>query len=105
VDLNLGCPQRIAKKGYYGAFLMDDLPRVEALVTRAAASLRVPVSCKVRLFPDLGATIAYARMLERSGCSLLAVHGRTRDMKVGRQRERGAGAALPRMPLRGFVRA
>ncbi|GBF92704.1 tRNA-dihydrouridine(16 17) synthase [NAD(P)(+)]-like [Raphidocelis subcapitata] len=81
VDLNLGCPQRIAKKGYYGAFLMDNLPLVEALVTRAAASLRVPVSCKIRLFPDLGATIEYARMLERAGCSLLAVHGRTRDMK------------------------
>lgn len=32
VDLNFGCPQRIAKKGNYGAFLMDDLPRAESLV-------------------------------------------------------------------------
>ena len=32
VDLNFGCPQRIAKKGKYGAFLMDDLVAVEKLV-------------------------------------------------------------------------
>jgi tRNA-dihydrouridine synthase 1 len=32
LDLNFGCPQRIAKRGNYGAFLMDDLARVESLV-------------------------------------------------------------------------
>jgi tRNA-dihydrouridine synthase len=82
VDLNLGCPQRIAKKGFYGAFLMDNLDLVEKLVIRTATALKVPVSCKIRLFPDPEKTLAYARMLERAGCSLLAVHGRTRDMKV-----------------------
>lgn len=81
VDINLGCPQRIAKRGNYGAFLMDDLPRVEALVRSLAGGLAVPVTCKIRLFPDLAKTIAYARMLEAAGCRLLAVHGRTRDMK------------------------
>jgi tRNA-dihydrouridine synthase 1 len=32
VDLNFGCPQRIAKRGNYGAFLMDDLDALERLV-------------------------------------------------------------------------
>lgn len=32
VDLNFGCPQRIAKRGRYGAFLMDDLDLVSGLL-------------------------------------------------------------------------
>ncbi|KAL6222618.1 hypothetical protein ACLB2K_006010 [Fragaria x ananassa] len=81
VDINLGCPQRIARRGNYGAFLMDKLPLVKSLVENLVANLHVPVSCKIRIFPKLDDTINYARMLEDAGCSLLAVHGRTRDEK------------------------
>ncbi|WJX95158.1 tRNA-dihydrouridine(16/17) synthase [NAD(P)(+)] [Trifolium repens] len=83
VDINLGCPQRIAKRGNYGAFLMDNLPLVKSLVENLAGNLEVPVSCKIRLFPKLEDTLKYARMLEEAGCLLLAVHGRTRDEKDG----------------------
>lgn len=82
IDLNLGCPQRIAKRGYYGAFLMDNQPLVQQLVSAAATRLKTPVSVKIRLFPELQTTIQYAQMLQNAGASLLAIHGRTRDMKV-----------------------
>lgn len=35
VDINFGCPQRIARRGRYGAFLMDDLDGVERMVRRS----------------------------------------------------------------------
>ncbi|GAV87857.1 Dus domain-containing protein [Cephalotus follicularis] len=85
VDINLGCPQRIAKRGYYGAFLMENLPLVKSLVQKLALNLHVPVSCKIRIFPNLEDTINYARMLEDAGCALIAVHGRTRDEKDGKK--------------------
>ncbi|KAK9827639.1 hypothetical protein WJX81_001911 [Elliptochloris bilobata] len=81
IDLNLGCPQHIARRGRYGAYLMDELPLVERLVRTLASGLRVPVSVKIRIFPELAHTLAYAHMLEAAGASIVAVHGRTRDQK------------------------
>ncbi|GAX81381.1 hypothetical protein CEUSTIGMA_g8812.t1 [Chlamydomonas eustigma] len=81
IDINFGCPQRIAKRGFYGAFLMDDLELIEQLIIELTKGVSIPVSCKIRIFPELEKTLAYARMVERAGCSLLAVHGRTRDQK------------------------
>jgi tRNA-dihydrouridine synthase 1 len=60
---------------------MENQPLIKSLVETLALNLDVPVSCKIRIFPNLDDTISYAKMLEEVGCSLLAVHGRTRDQK------------------------
>ena len=60
---------------------MDDLPLVERIVRTCAEGLDVPVTCKIRVFPELHKTIEYAQMLERAGASLIAVHGRLREQK------------------------
>lgn len=64
---------------------MENLPLVKSLVEKLASNLNVPVSCKIRIFPNLQDTINYAKMLEDAGCALLAVHGRTRDEKDGKK--------------------
>jgi len=83
VDLNLGCPQSKAMKGGWGGALMDEehWHLVYAIVRHAASSpeLRVPVTCKIRIFADDRKTVRFAKMLEEAGCSFLTVHGRQRD--------------------------
>jgi tRNA-dihydrouridine synthase 1 len=50
-------------------------------VRGVVAGLSVPVSAKIRIFPELQRTLAYARMLEAAGVFVLGVHGRTREQK------------------------
>ena len=81
VDLNLGCPQGIAKKGFYGSFLQDEWDLVYDIISTLHINLRVPVCAKIRIFKDPAKTLAYAKHVCSAGVSILSVHGRTREMK------------------------
>eukprot|EP00980_Cylindrotheca_fusiformis_P018265 scaffold5939_cov111-Cylindrotheca_fusiformis.AAC.4 len=95
IDLNLGCPQKCAKDGGYGAFLAETRPelaiRCIQAMRRAIDSFRshgsrttmeelLPfLSAKIRLQDgDNEETISFAKMLEVAGCELLAIHCRRR---------------------------
>ena len=77
VDLNLGCPQNIAKKGGYGAFLGAQIDRVEPILRAMVAAVDIPITAKVRVQPDLDTTLHFCRRIAATGISLLTVHGRT----------------------------
>jgi len=82
VDLNLGCPQECAREGGYGAFLQEEPATAAACVeAMCEAAAPLPVFCKMRILSSAQASISFAQGLEAAGCSLLAVHGRTREAK------------------------
>ncbi|KAH9112629.1 hypothetical protein LEN26_006168 [Aphanomyces euteiches] len=89
VDLNLGCPQPIARKGHYGSFLLREHDTIVSILQTWSQSLSVPFTAKIRLIdegskdPDdrgLQATLRLVDQIEAAGASAITVHGRNRIM-------------------------
>ncbi|KAI4604908.1 hypothetical protein J4E80_010836 [Alternaria sp. BMP 0032] len=81
VDLNLGCPQGIAKRGKYGAFLQEDWDLISRMIRKLHEELDVPVTAKMRVLETPEKTLAYAKTLLDAGASIITVHGRRREQK------------------------
>eukprot|EP01129_Flabellula_baltica_P005293 TRINITY_DN1905_c0_g1_i1.p1 TRINITY_DN1905_c0_g1~~TRINITY_DN1905_c0_g1_i1.p1 ORF type:complete len:330 (-),score=67.29 TRINITY_DN1905_c0_g1_i1:146-1093(-) len=84
IDLNLGCPQRCAEKGGYGAFLPADRENLYHIVSTLANGLTKPLFCKIRLQDTLEETLEMVKGLEERGAKLITVHGRTKEQKGSR---------------------
>jgi tRNA-dihydrouridine synthase 1 len=81
VDLNLGCPQGIARTGHYGAFLQEDQDLIYRLINTLHENLDIPVTAKIRILDTKEETLKYAQNVLRAGASILTVHGRRREQK------------------------
>jgi tRNA-dihydrouridine synthase 1 len=109
IDINCGCPQGIARRGFYGAFLLESENTLIPLVEHLSKHLTVPLSVKVRLLPapdrpphttvapdapspggggqategfDIpAASLELYGKLIKAGVHLLTIHGRTRKQK------------------------
>ncbi|KAL1978238.1 hypothetical protein VTN31DRAFT_1097 [Thermomyces dupontii] len=81
VDLNLGCPQGIARKGHYGAFLQEDWDLIYRLINKLHTELPIPVTAKFRILETKEKTLEYAKMILSAGASIITVHGRRREQK------------------------
>jgi nifR3 family TIM-barrel protein len=81
IDINMGCPVKKVCQVGGGSAMMTELDRTASLVRRMVDSVKIPVTCKMRLgwdddnltAPDL------AMALEDAGAKAIMVHGRTRQ--------------------------
>ena len=81
VDLNLGCPQGIARKGRYGAFLQEDWDLIYKIINKLHENLDIPITAKIRILETREKTLAYAKVVLSAGASIIAIHGRQREQK------------------------
>jgi tRNA-dihydrouridine synthase B len=80
VDVNMGCPVRKVCQVGGGSAMMTEFKKTAKLVEKMVQSVKIPVTCKMRLgwdehnltAPDL------ARALEDAGVAAIMIHGRTR---------------------------
>jgi tRNA-dihydrouridine synthase 1 len=79
IDLNFGCPQGIARRGHYGSFLLHEPDLIIRIIETMSQGLKVPLFCKMRVLKNEEQTIDLCKRMEKAGCKLLTVHGRTRE--------------------------
>jgi nifR3 family TIM-barrel protein len=81
IDINMGCSVRKVSGKGSGAALLRDPAKIGRIFTRLTKALSIPVTGKIRLGWDDDSLnyLDVAKVLEDSGASLIAVHGRTKE--------------------------
>ncbi|KAJ8303269.1 hypothetical protein KUTeg_019665 [Tegillarca granosa] len=62
-----------------GAALLTQPEKVKEILTTLVNGLSIPVTCKIRVLPQLEATLSLVKLIESTGVSALTVHGRTKE--------------------------
>ncbi|KAL8622107.1 hypothetical protein ACOMHN_056592 [Nucella lapillus] len=78
IDINMGCPKEFSIKGGMGCALLSQPEKIKQILTTLVEGLSIPVTCKIRVFPEVEETIKLAKLIESTGVAALAVHGRTK---------------------------
>ena len=81
IDINMGCPVHKVVGNGEGSALMKNPALAGEIVRAVVDAVKLPVTVKIRAGWDENSINApeFAKVLEASGASLIAVHGRTRQ--------------------------
>lgn len=78
IDINMGCPKEFSLKGGMGATLLSQPEKAKLILSTLINNIKIPVTCKIRVFEDINQTLSLVKILASSGISAIAVHGRTK---------------------------
>ncbi|MDZ7671480.1 MAG: tRNA dihydrouridine synthase DusB [Halanaerobiales bacterium] len=81
IDLNMGCPAPKVVKTGAGSALMKKPEKVKEILTEMVEIADIPITLKIRSGWDKNSinAVEIAKIAEKAGVSLIAVHGRTRE--------------------------
>lgn len=79
IDINMGCPKEFSLKGGMGAALLFQIEKAKAILLSLVQNLKIPVTCKIRVFENVEDTLNLVRELASTGIAAIAVHGRTKS--------------------------
>lgn len=81
LDVNMGCPVPKVVNNHEGSALMKEPKLVGEIVTALVKAIKKPVTVKIRkgFDDDRVNAVEIAKIIEASGASAIAVHGRTRE--------------------------
>jgi len=73
-DFNLGCPSKLSKLSKHGAFMVEDLAKIEDILKIMKANTKHPVTIKIRKSKK---AIEIVQLAERVGIDAVCIHART----------------------------
>lgn len=77
IDVNMGCPKDFSMLGGMGASLLFDPQKATDILWKLIETVTIPITCKIRVLPDLEETLRLCDTLASTGIAAIAVHGRT----------------------------
>lgn len=79
IDINMGCPRKFSMLGGMGAALLINPQQATSILQELTKTVSIPITCKIRVLPDLEETLQLCDTLTSTGIEAIAVHGRTVD--------------------------
>jgi len=85
IDINMGCPAPKIVKNGDGSKLLENLEKVEEIISSVMKVSKKPVTIKTRkgYFKDRPTAIEVAKICEKYGVSAICVHGRSKEEYYG----------------------
>lgn len=79
IDVNMGCPKEFSIKGGMGVALLAQPEKAQDILKTLVANVKIPITCKIRVFEDVERTLELVRGLVSTGIAAIGVHGRTKQ--------------------------